>query len=60
MALAVLMNLGFAGGTGGADPPTAGPGEVVVLSTNVRNLVSPATSGNILTPDKSKNSVTLE
>lgn len=59
-ALGWLLNLGFAGGTAGADPPTAQPGFVDIDDAAIDNIILVGQTANSLKPVKSKNSVLTE
>ena len=56
-ALGWLLNLGFAGGTGGADPPTAQPLRAEIVAGTAKNNLILNRSGNTTDPVASKNSV---
>jgi hypothetical protein len=57
MLLLLLMNLDFAGGTAGADPPSAGTGAVVVGRAVVRSGVILQKSINQIDVEPTKNSL---
>lgn len=59
MTLAILLNMGFAGGTAGADPPTAFPLKLVLAEANRFNQAVPRNSANNPDVAVSKNDIEL-
>ena len=59
MTLAVLMNLGFAGGEAGADPPTTLPITVNVTLARAKNRADLQESANLAAAAETQNSVNV-